>query len=254
MSFRLTWLGAPIAAASALLLFAVQVPAPPERGPHHQGEGDFPGVVTSGNWAGLAVAGGPGEFRSVRATWTVPRVTCSPGETSFSIHWVGLDGYRVSNTVEQIGTESSCHYGSPAYDAWYELVPSGPKFLPPTTMPVAPGDRFTATVKYEHGVFELSLLNHTEGVPFTTRQSNPGAQRATAEVIVEAPGSHGRTLPLSQFGKVVFTGATVNDRALGEFDPDRIVMTDAAGQVIADTQVISERSFSVRRVSGQAED
>ena len=62
---------------------------------------------TSTNWAGLnAVAGAPGSFQNVSASWTQPAVTCTVAD-SYSAYWVGLDGDTTS-TVEQLGTEADC--------------------------------------------------------------------------------------------------------------------------------------------------
>src|SRR5439155_23382974 len=58
---------------------------------------------------------------------------------------------------------------------------------------------------------ELTLTNLTTGQSFRTTQSAPGAARASAEWIVEAPYRNG-VLPLANFGSVNFKNAraTIN--------------------------------------------
>ena len=50
----------------------------------------------------------------VSARWTQPAVTCSPGETSTSSVWVGLDGDS-NGVVEQAGSSASCINGRAFY-------------------------------------------------------------------------------------------------------------------------------------------
>ena len=195
---------------------------------------------TSTNWAGYAATGG--HFTSVSATWTQPAASCT-STTAYSSFWVGLDGYS-SNTVEQTGTDADCSGGSPVYYAWYEMYPKFPKNL---SLAIHPGDTIHASVTTNgNGTFTLSISDRTTGGSFTTNQKLRSAKLSSAEVIAEAPSSSGGVLPLTNFGTVGFSGATVNGQAIGTFNPDKITMVAADGTVKASPSSLSGgNAFSV---------
>jgi hypothetical protein len=104
---------------------------------------------------------------------------------------------------------------------------------------VRPGDHFTATVTYlGSNRYQLVLKNSTEGWTKTTTKTQKGLSRASAEVIAEAPYSNG-VLPLADFGKVNFTGSTVNGSALGNTSYDSIDIVDSSGTTQASTSSLS---------------
>jgi hypothetical protein len=184
---------------------------------------------TSTNWAGYAAYGQAGKFTSVTGTWTVPTVTCSSAQNTYSSFWSGLDGDN-SSTVEQTGTDSDCVNGVARYYAWYEMYPH-PSFLVPLT--VAPGDVITTSVSVAgRGLFVLRMTDG--GRSFSTTQKLNQASRSSAEVIAEAPSSGG-VLPLANFGTVSFSGTTANGAPLSAFAPqlDPITMVNASGGVKA---------------------
>ncbi len=167
-------------------------------------------VVTSSNWAGYAATGSAGQFTSVSGSWTQPAGQCGGGN-QYAAFWVGLDGYS-SSTVEQTGSEVDCIRGVAQYYAWYELYPGASLNFP---NPVRPGDHFTASVSYTGGnQFQLTLADISRGWTQTLTKTLAGAARSSAEIITEAPSSTFRTLPLTNFGTVGFTGATVNNAGL----------------------------------------
>jgi Peptidase A4 family len=169
--------------------------------------------VSSTNWSGYAATGSSGAFNAVSASWVQPTATCSSGD-QYSAFWVGLDGYS-SNTVEQTGTEVDCSGRTAEYSAWYEMYPAYPVYFSNT---VHAGDQFTGSVTYQPGTgtatgtFTITLHDITAGWTGTTSQALASAVRSSAEVIAEAPssGSSGRVLPMTNFGTVNFSGATVN--------------------------------------------
>ena len=193
------------------------------------------------NWAGYAADGGP--FKSVTASWRQPSVQCAPGETSYSSFWVGLDG-DTDNTVEQIGTDSDCVSGTPTYYVWYEMYPKGSA----TLATIQGGDRISAGVSTDgNGNFVLTLS--VNGVALTPVQAKlPHAALSSAEVIAEAPASnHGPNgiLPLTDFGTVNFTGATVDGQNIDtEQNLDEIDIVQN-GTPVATTSAASGGSFSV---------
>jgi hypothetical protein len=177
-------------------------------------------VVTSTNWAGYAATGSAGQFTGVSSSWTQPAGQCDMGN-QYAAFWVGLDGYS-SSTVEQIGSEVDCVDGTAQYYAWYELYPgSSVNFA----NPVQPGDHLTGSVAYQGSdQFKLTLADTTQGWTQSLTKTLAGAQRSSAEVITEAPADSTGTLPLTNFGSVDFSGATVNDAGLCTTSPTQIIM------------------------------
>jgi hypothetical protein len=84
-------------------------------------------------------------------------------------------------------------------------------------LPVAPGDKLSAVVTVSaHTVF-LRLKNVTRNAVFARKLRLAAPDRSSAEWVVEAPaicGSLGtcNTLPLANFGRVVFTHAVASAR------------------------------------------
>ena len=189
-------------------------------------------TTSSTNWGGYAAHGST--YTSVSASWVQPSVNCSAGD-GYSSFWVGLDGYA-SNSVEQTGTEADCSGGVASYSSWYEMYPAYPVNYSNT---VRPGDHFTATVSYlGSNRYQLVLKDSTRGWTKTTTKTQSGLSRASAEIIAEAPYSNG-VLPLSDFGKVNFTGSTVNGSALGNTTYDSIDIVDSSGTTQASASSLS---------------
>jgi peptidase A4-like protein len=183
--------------------------------------GAGPASVTSTNWAGYAATGGTGAFTSVASDWTQPSLTCKASGDQYTAFWAGLDGYS-DDTVEQIGTQADCISGTAEYYAWYEMYPADPVTFSNT---VKPGDQFAVSVTYTSGnAYALKISDTTQGWSHTVDKSLAGADRSSAEIIVEAPccGSGGNPLPLAHFGSITFTGAMVNGSGLCDSDPVEI--------------------------------
>jgi hypothetical protein len=162
-------------------------------------------VVTavSTNWSGYAIPTSSGAVSAVSGSWVVPTVTGT--STAYSSVWVGIDGFS-SSTVEQIGTEQDVSGGKATYYAWYEMYPKG--MVPITSVSIKPGDVVSASVSYASGnSFNLTITDQTTGKSFTTTQTVNGAQRSSAEWIVEAPSSGFGVLPLANFGTASITSA-----------------------------------------------
>jgi Peptidase A4 family len=182
--------------------------------------GSAPGSVTSTNWAGYAATGGNGAFTSVASDWTQPSVTCKSGD-QYTSFWAGLDGYSDAS-VEQIGTDADCAGKTAGYYAWYEMYPAAPVDFSNT---VEPGDHFAVSVSYTGtNEYALKISDTTQGWSHTVDKSLAGADRSSAEIIVEAPccGSGGDPLPLAHFGSITFTSAMVNGSGLCDSDPVKI--------------------------------
>jgi hypothetical protein len=197
-------------------------------------------TTTSTNWSGYAATGSNGAFTSVTTTFTQPAVTCTSGD-QYSSFWVGLDGYS-SNSVEQTGTEADCIGSTASYSAWYEMYPKLPVTYSTT---VKPGDVITESVVFSGSrSYTLTLTDSTEGWTKTTTASSSKGVRSSAEVIAEAPYSGG-VLPLADFGKVSFSGSTVNGAALSNSNPVAIDMVSSSGAAEATTGSLSGGDFSI---------
>src|SRR4051812_4222271 len=157
---------------------------------------------TSTNWSGYAVTGASGSVSDVKASWVVPAIVgpC-PSTSQYSSFWVGIDGYS-SNTVEQIGTDSDCQNGQPAYYVWYEFYPHWSYTV--NTLTIHPGDQISAEVRADaKGTFTVILIDQTTRGSFQTSAKMNNADRSSAEWIAEAPWSGG-VLPLTNFGTAQF--------------------------------------------------
>jgi hypothetical protein len=200
------------------------------------------GNFQSSNWSGYAAHGVAGSFTSVQASWVEPTGTCTSGAT-YSSFWVGLDGYH-SNTVEQTGTSVDCSGGAPVYYAWWEMFPKFPKNL---RLTIKPGDHITASVTTDsHGSFTMKLTDTTTGKSQTVVKTLATAKLKSAEVIAEAPSSSTGVLPLTNFGTVNFSAATINGSALSAASPDKITMVQTNGNPKATPSAISGgNAFSV---------
>jgi len=215
-------------------------------GPRTTHTGARNSTTTGTNWSGYAATGGT--YTSVSSTWTEPTGTCSSGD-QYSSFWVGLDGYS-SDSVEQAGSEVDCDGHTPEYYSWYEMYPANPVNFSNT---VKPGDKFTGSVTYPGGSsFTLKLSDTTEGWSHTVTKTLSGAARSSAEVIAEAPccTDSGEILPLADFTKVSFTGATVDGSPIGSFNPVGIDMVSAnAVQEDSISSLTSGENFSATWLS-----
>ncbi|MET3803645.1 hypothetical protein ABIB25_000629 [Nakamurella sp. UYEF19] len=197
------------------------------------------GAANSTDWSGWDVTGGT--YTSVSASWTVPAVTCTTGESSYSADWVGLDGDG-SNSVEQIGTSSDCDSGAPTYSSWYEFYPSVSVTLPNT---VKPGDKISASVVSVKGSdkFTLVLTDATQKWTKTETGASPSGTGASAEIIAEAPSGSERSdsvLPLANFKSTTFSDIKVNGTGLAELDgAQKIAMVDSSGDPMATVSALT---------------
>lgn len=189
----------------------------PSRNVYSAQQAIFPHITiresTSLNWSGYAAATSlrspaTGSVTAVSGTWIVPTLTPLRGHT-YSAFWVGIDGYS-SGTVEQLGTEQDYTSLGQSNYAWFEIFPRNSFLI--VGFPVNQGDQISASVKYKgKNVFVLSMTNHTQKVTTTIPTSQTtlkGAQRSSAEWIVEAPSTYSSVLPLADFGTGHFSNCT----------------------------------------------
>lgn len=174
-------------------------------------------VTRSFNWAGYATTKGGRSFGLVQATFFVPYLNCAVTPSTYSAHWVGLDGFsKTADSVEQDGIEADCGgSGTPSYRAWYEIFPK-PEAV--STMRVRPGDSITASVSYSPASrkFRLTVADNTNGRHFSVAKACAARRcpHTSTEAISEAPSnSKNQLLPLADYGAVGFTNIAITDGA-----------------------------------------
>ncbi len=145
---------------------------------------ELDGSLVSTNWSGYAVNGSAGSITAAQGSWQVAKITCPTSGATYSAFWVGIDGFQ-SSTVEQTGTDSDCHNGTPSYYAWYEFYPN--PSVKVTKFAVYPGDYMKATVSFSNGVFKITIKDATTGLSYSKSATVSQAARSSAEFIVETP-------------------------------------------------------------------
>ncbi len=184
------------------------------------GDSAIGGISRSHNWAGYAAVPehSGGSFRFVQATFTVPSVNCAVTASSFSVHWVGLNGFDTS-TVQQDGIEANCNGHTPVYSAWWETYPAN-QIQAVSSVDISPGDAVTAAVYYNtgpgahHDKYNFTLTDVSNGQGFSLWKScgGPSCKNRSAEVITEAPSS-ASVLPLADFGIISLVNVHVTDKS-----------------------------------------
>jgi hypothetical protein len=204
--------------------------------------------VESTNWSGYADTGS--SFSKVTASWTEPTGTgCSRRTTSLAAFWVGIDGYS-SDSVEQDGTLIECYEGTAYYYTWWEMYPTNDIQVVGETL--APGDHISASVVRSGDSYTLAVTDSTHTAnSFTTTQSCSDCANSSAEWIAEAPSGESGVYPLTDFGTVSFSGATVTEGStagtISSFTDDEITMDTSSGAVEAQPGALnsSGNAFSV---------
>jgi Peptidase A4 family len=187
-------------AAAPVIVHAARVPAATSRAGHASVRSTW----AASNWSGYATTG---TFTGVTGTWTVPAVSATSSAT-YSSAWIGVDGFNDSNLI-QTGTEEDYYSGAAHYDAWWEILPAAETEISPSSYPVAPGDRMSASIwktsatsgRGRHGsahVWDITISDTTKGWEFSTAQGYSGAG-TSAEWIMEAPEVGGRIATLAHY-------------------------------------------------------
>jgi Peptidase A4 family len=178
--------------------------------------GSASAASVSGDWYGYAVTGST--YTSTTADWTMPTLSCTTRENYVAL-WTGLDGYS-SDTVEQIGAEGICSGSTADYYGWYDLYPG---YAVDFSKTLKPGDSLEAAVSFGDSKFTLTLDDVTQGWTETVQKALAGADRSSAETIVEVPDTF--TCPV--LGTIAhFTGDTVDGASLGSQNPVEVTGGD----------------------------
>lgn len=185
---------------------------------------------------------------SVKGSWIVPKVNVNDSpHNSFSAAWIGIGG-QTDETLIQIGTEHDCINGMDTYSAWYEMLPNDSVTI--TTINVSPGDQITASMtlinptNYE---WSIQISDDTKGQVF---QQNfiYHSSRLSAEWIVERPEINNRFSTLCDFGKIVFTDATVtmNTKSgnIGNFPSYMVTINDRQNNQLTSVSSLTSKGSS----------
>jgi len=201
-------------------------------------------VQYSSNWAGAVYDNKPaGTFKSVTATFTVPKPTGSGSASA----WVGIDGDTCGTAILQTGLDFTISSGRVSYDAWYEWFPdyaydfSGISF--------SSGDSVTITVTATTKTSGSAVIkNNTTGKSVSkTITSSAALCEQNAEWIVEDYESGGGLVPFANFGTVTFTGASAGLVSGGSTSASGASLIDIqqSGKVLTSSS-ISGSSVTVR--------
>jgi len=178
-------------------------------------DGASRGSVVEGAYSGYYTGGNP---HSVSASWTVPAVTCKPGQTSGTFMWVGLQGSDSTGAIlPQNGASWGCRNGQPDYWAWTINIHGA---YPPLNIlpgPVRPGDQMSASTRWigddgkGNGHYVMVVIDTTQGWERDVPALNGvGSAISSADVVAENYWGGG---PRS-FGPVSVTNALVDGRPL----------------------------------------
>lgn len=175
-------------------------------------------------------------------SWTVPTVTCPSGQTSYAAFWVGIDGYSDS-TVEQTGIFAQCTNGVASYSAWYEFYPAASVSI--SSVKVAPGDEITASVTYSSTSGQFTdTISSSGGGSYSTSSAVSGAERSSAEWIVERPEVCSFTCSLT----------TLSDFGVGNLGSDYTGVAGTSAATVGGTTgpITSSTNAAITMVSGSS--
>ena len=158
--------------------------------------------IASG-YATLPKSGGAKSFTHVQTTFVVPAVTCTAQNATAQTR-AGLDGIT-DDTVERVGVNEACVNAVAFYTAWYQMFPA--MGSPALTFHASPGDKVTASVTADAGVYTLSVHDLTSGKNFTVTKACAACLNSSAEVTAGSPSG----VSPANFGVVHFTNIVVVD-------------------------------------------
>jgi hypothetical protein len=176
------------------------------------GDSAKPVISRSVNWSGYQVARKGAKITAVDGTWVQPAVSCQSVHRQMASFWVGIDGARGSDTLEQIGTSSECvNQRQDLYYAWWEMIPAPMVRIP---ILIRPGDTIHAEIAVTSQRFRLSITNVTLDNTFSITRTDTGAKQASAEWVAEATSMCGSTAcqvsALPDFDSVRFTACSAS--------------------------------------------
>jgi hypothetical protein len=172
------------------------------------------------NWSGAVDFGSYRGYTGVYGQWNVPSVVaCETNTTTYSSLWVGLDGYGLSDLVQD-GTESDCTniaglFNILSYSAWEEVLPNQPYSQNVSISPNG-GDSFWALAwvgdanrNYNpngaYAWFNMWDTTQRQGVLLAVALGKTSFNGSTAEWIMERPTVGGQYAQLTDYVVSVMT-------------------------------------------------
>lgn len=193
-------------------------------------------IINNTGWSGYADYGTT--FHYVGGSYSVPSVNCAKTPSTFSYHWVGIDGAG-NNTVEQDGIGSFCNGSTPFYFGWAWMYGNEGEVA---SIPVNPGDDINSSVTFSSGTYHLNLTDVTTGQSFAVAEkcTTTACNDDTAEAITEGYPTTGEN-GTSDFAGEHYDSVLVTDSAgakgglqSSHWNTDEYVSLGASGSV--DTQ------------------
>ena len=169
-----------------------------------------------------------GVVTDIKGSWVVPAVSAPlPSGYASSAAYVGISGAGI---IEQIGTVQDCILGVTNYYGFWAIGTGTGNSLGFLGLgyAVTAGDMMTAEVQYIGNYqFVLSLSDKRAAGGewnFSTTQMDKQATQEEAEWIVEDPTdtSTGLVRPLDDFGRIIFSDASVSISTISNGQPEPI--------------------------------
>jgi hypothetical protein len=206
--------------------------------------------LTSSNWSGYCVVSDLNspqpEVTSVSASWTVPAVSVSMGD-SYSAAWVGVGG-QYDRTLIQVGTEQDSMNGRATFSVWYELVPLS--IVRIDSSGVSPGDKITASVSLSDratNTWLIEINDATDGQSFS-KSLIYASSMLSAEWIVEAPTLGNRVATLANFGQITFADckATIGSETgtISSFPSNQITLNSHQNKALTTVSAFTSEGSS----------
>jgi len=198
------------------------------------------GSARSSNWSGYVARAAQPSLTCIEATWTQPSVRCPSKGSRTVAFWVGLGGVG-QQSLEQIGTQSSCTDGRELIVVWHESLPrERAEVVEP--LDVHTGDQIWAQVRWLGGArYRLTIVDITHPQQISVTDTNSRLRRTSAEWVVEAPTGGCPTrchvLSMPNFGRFRFTGTFVSAEGVRRplngvgFTHERETMVTSTGAV-----------------------
>ena len=200
-------------------------------------------IEESANWSGYAQNNGTkkGPFTGAEATFAVPTVSEPHTGTQYSSEWVGIGGYN-EDTLVQDGVEADNHDGTPAYQAWTEILPASSV---PLKLTIHPGDKIQATVRETAlNTWIMTVADLTAGTQ-ASRTVNYDSNGASAEMILERPEVGGSLANLAKTSKVVFKPGGVTTTAPGSTAVYTPFLVPVTGQTVYEIAMTNNNGAKV---------
>jgi len=186
-------------------------------GPEAHGTPGSSQVIYSSNWAGAVQVSPSNTWKSVTATFVLPKpkkpTGGSNGVTYAASAWVGIDGATCQTAILQTGVDFFVHGNTVTYHGWYEWWPANSADF--TGITFKPGDTVrltvTATTNKKGTAVIENLTRHKKVTKALT--STEALCGKNAEWIVEDFQQGGVFVPFANFGTVKFSGAKGTKRS-----------------------------------------